>query len=66
MPQFTADVCVAADQAGAAWFVENPASREDGAFFTFRINTRERVLYSVKVVCERKILCCEDITFARC
>ena len=31
--QFTADVCMAADQAGAAWFIENPASREAGVAF---------------------------------
>ena len=28
--QFTADVCFAAESAGVAWFVENPASRESG------------------------------------
>ena len=28
--QFTADVCVAAEGAGVAWFVENPASRDSG------------------------------------
>jgi hypothetical protein len=28
--QFSADICMAADQCGAAWLIENPASRESG------------------------------------
>ena len=63
---FTADICLAADQAGAGWFIENPASREAGPAFWARMQHRCLMWHMPSMQRLMTQTGAEPVTFAQC
>ena len=64
--QFTADVCVAAESAGVAWFVENPASRDSGVARWDAMAHRCLMWHMPSMVALADEHGAKEVTFAQC
>jgi hypothetical protein len=64
--QLTADVCLAAESAGVAWFVENPASRESGVARWDAMAGRCLMWHTPAMVTLAEGTGAREITFAQC